>query len=110
MRGINEALAGLPPAEAGGSTVLLRVCQVLVPLRTPVRGLDGFRIHGRWRPWISGLDVTSSRSSRPHALLSFQRPGTSSAGGVSAREGTKEYSTARSARLRASKPHESALS
>src|SRR5688572_27987850 len=76
MRGFNEALAGLPPAEAGGSTVLLRVCLVLDPLRTPERGLDGFRSMGAGAHGFRlGRDLEPKLGS--HALLSFQRPGTS---------------------------------
>src|SRR5687767_7814911 len=81
MRGFNEALAGLPPAEAGGSTVLLRVCLVLVPLRTPVRGLDGFRSMGAGAHGFRlGRDLEPKL--RSHALLSFQRPGTSRRAGT----------------------------
>src|SRR5688500_5880379 len=88
MRGINEALAGLPPAEAGGSTVLLRVCQVLVPLRTPVRGLDGFRSMGAGAHGFRlGCDLEPKLKAARTA--EFSKTGASRAGGDSAREGTR---------------------
>ena len=92
MRGFNEALAGLPPAETGGSTVLLRVVRSLF-LPYTGRGLDGFRSMGAGAHGFRlGRDLEPKLGS--HALLSFQRPGHLKAGGDSAREGTRNIAVA----------------
>src|SRR5687767_1037126 len=93
MRGFNEALAGLPPAEAGGSTVLLRVCLVLDPLRTPERGLDGFRSMG-----AGAHGFRLGRDREPKLVVArtaeFSKTGHLRAGGDSAREGTRNIAPA----------------
>jgi len=92
MRGFNEALAGLPPAETGGSTVLLRVVRSLF-LPYTGRGLDGFRSMG-----AGAHGFRLGRDLEPKLAVArtaeFSKTGHLRAGGDSAREGTRNIAVA----------------
>src|SRR6188508_1911872 len=78
--------------RTGGSTVLLRVVRSLF-LPYTGRGLDGFRSMGAGAHGFRlGRDLEPKLGS--HALLGFQRPGRLSAGGDSARAGTRNIAVA----------------